>query len=60
VGKRVRPRNSRAGTQLELRPFVLLTAFVAYRLPAYPLTRLPTYFSSPFAIVCSCMLLVPS
>ena len=32
---------------------------VRYLLPD-PLTRCPAYFSSPFAIVCSCMLLVPS
>ncbi|MEA2723345.1 MAG: hypothetical protein QOH59_1116 [Gemmatimonadales bacterium] len=28
--------------------------------PAVRLTCFPAYFSSPFAIVCSCMLLVPS
>jgi len=30
------------------------------RFPASPPPRFPAYFSSPFAIVCSCMLLVPS
>jgi hypothetical protein len=39
-----------------------VTALQAYpltRLPAYPPTH-PPYFNNPFAIVCSCMLLVPS
>jgi hypothetical protein len=30
------------------------------RCPAAPLPRGPAYFNNPFAIVCSCMLLVPS